>query len=82
MSLAINVHHVTQVLLSDGWHEVDDGTFTIDSYEFLDGGGDDAQALHLGGNSGICATGFRFKNSNRDYTCGPLTAIYAVRSSH
>ena len=81
MGLEINVRHVTQVLLSDGWHEVDSGSFTIGSYEFLDRAAGEARTLHAVGDNGICAAGFRFKNSSRDYTSGPLTAILAVRSS-
>ena len=36
MSLAIDVEKITRVLLADGWHEVYEKSFTIDSYEFLE----------------------------------------------
>lgn len=81
MSLAIDVDHVTEVLLADGWHQVLDGSFTLDAYEYLwysAGNPDEAQILHGGGNSGVCATGFGFKSSD-GWLYGPLTAIQAVK---
>lgn len=74
MSLAIEVDEVAGVLLADGWHVVDDDSFDLDSYEFLHG----EVPLHLGGQSGICATGFAFKEGG-DVVLGPLTSILAVR---
>jgi hypothetical protein len=83
MSLAIDVDHITAVLLSDGWHDVVAKSFTTDSYEYLwypsAGSKHDFQLLHGGGASGVCATGFEFKTADGDRMAGPLTAIQAVR---
>lgn len=35
MSLAIDVDTVVRVLLADGWHDVEDASFGLDSYEYL-----------------------------------------------
>jgi hypothetical protein len=65
MSLAIDVDKVTGVLLADGWHEVVEKSFMLDSYEFLwwpegEQQGKEPQIAHGGGDSGVCATGFQF----------------------
>lgn len=84
MSLSIDPSGVTDVLLADGWHEVFDLSFGLDSYEYVEEGG---FVLHGGGASGICATGFIFHElvfedgERQQYTCGgPLTSILAVRT--
>ena len=86
MSLAIDVDKVKGVLLSDGWYEVKDRSFVLDSYEYLwwPEGADGAKieepdVVHGGGQSGVCATGFTFKGNEGDWISGPLTAIEAVR---
>ena len=38
MSLAIDVDRINRVLLADGWHAVKGGSFTLDSYEYIDAG--------------------------------------------
>jgi hypothetical protein len=38
MSLAIDVDIIEKVLLSDGWHEVADGSLQVDAYEYIHGG--------------------------------------------
>ena len=100
MSLAIDVDLVTHVLIADGWHTVEERSFTMDSYEFMwsgapgktvadlqrddDAGGRtyrDPMVLHSGGNSGVCATGFSFKEEGSGWMSGPLTAVLAVRHS-
>lgn len=75
MSLAIDVDNVTAVLLADGWHTVVDDSFNLDAYEYTWQG----EALHGGGQSGVCATGYAFTDSDGDSLAGPLTAILAVR---
>jgi len=77
MSLAIKANEVARVLLSDGWHDVVDGSFNLDSYEFLD---EDGGLLHGGGDYGVCASGFGFMEKGRDgrYLHGPLTSIQAI----
>jgi hypothetical protein len=86
MSLMIDVDKVEAVLLADGWHEIADRSFRLDSYEFVWGNqyqrdNDEFTTMHGGGQSGICATGFAFHNPNQQTIAGPLTAILAVRSS-
>lgn len=77
MSLAINAGAVQAVLL-ERWHTVQPGSFSIDSYEFLDGDDDRAFVLHGGGRSGVCASGFEFQKTDNIWIAGPLTAIQAV----
>ena len=79
MSLAIDVDKVRAVLLADGWHEVAEKSFDLDSYEYSHG----SETIHEGGQGGVCSTGFRFKEfkeGTRGYLYGPLTAIIAIRS--
>ena len=93
MSLAIEVDDITQVLLADGWHTVDEASFGIDSYEFIWREGMDdnpmlaggqekhiAAAGHRGSTSRehIAAAGFRFTESDH-VLCGPLTSVLAVK---
>lgn len=83
MSIAIEATNVRRVLLADGWHTIEHGSFTIDSYEFIQPRGDyDPIVLHSGGQSGICAAGFSFEESREGdetvWTSGPLTAVLAV----
>lgn len=76
MSLYIDVDHVTEVLLADGWHTVTNDSFDIDSYEYHH----DENALLLGGNEPLIpARGFVFEESKDVFTSGPLTSVLAVR---
>lgn len=77
MSLRIKTEHINEVLLADGWHNVIEGSFILDSYEFMDRG----DLVHGGGEAGICATGFWFTEPNGLTTEGPLTSVIAVRRS-
>lgn len=80
MSLGIDVDHVHSVLLADGWHDVWNDSFFLDSYEFMW----DEECVHGGGQSDICAVGFSFTESCVGFPdkpiYGPLTAILAVRT--
>jgi hypothetical protein len=92
VSLAIDIHRVSSVLLADGWHPIVEGSFDLDSYEYVDSEIDFDHPLHCrhgGGRSGVCPTGFTFledvdENAGLAYQCkkvevsGPLTAILAV----
>ena len=93
MSLAIEVDDITQVLLADGWHTVDDASFGIDSFEFMWregmgdspslGGGQEKQiaaAGHRGSTARehIAAAGFSFTEGDH-VVCGPLTSVLAVK---
>jgi hypothetical protein len=76
MSLRIEIGGVKSVLLPDGWHGVRDGTFGLDSYEFVHG----TDMIHGSGESGLCPTGFCFEEeSTGQWLYGPLSAILAVR---
>jgi hypothetical protein len=74
MSLFIDVDTVVAVLLPDGWHEVLNDSFVIDSYEFAQG----EMTLHSEG------AGYSFVTSNPNGSVekvtisGPVTAIQAV----
>lgn len=78
VSLALEVDDVTEVLLGDGWHSVSGESFIIDSFEFVWGD----ELVHGGGQSDVCAAGFRFNVCDDDgritTMAGPLTAILAV----
>lgn len=84
MSLQINYPKITGVLLADGWHPCTG--FGTDSYEFGYYYHDPAWSTgigfnceHGGGQSGVCATGFVFTDTNTgQQIAGPLTAILAV----
>lgn len=79
MSLAIETDLVTRVLLADGWHDVEDKSFEIDSYEFMWLKGMGETPMLRGGQDGLVpAAGYCFKRPNGHIVCGPLTAILAV----
>jgi len=75
MSLAIQTNDVVGVLLADGWHEVKRGSFDLDAYEFEK----DQVEVHGGGKSGVCATGFTFRDLDDGCFMGPLTSVLSVR---
>ena len=83
MSLSIDIARVTDVLLEDGWHEVEDQSFDLDAYEYVQEwenyGEKKSLVIHPGGHAGVCRAGFLFKE-NGAVLMGPLTAILAVRS--
>lgn len=83
MSLMINPGTITGVHLATGRFEIEEGSFTLDSYEYVvpDSNPDrEDLVLHGGGNSGVCATGFTFRTIDRPpvQMWGPLIAILAV----
>lgn len=79
MSLAIDVDKVTDVLLADGWHAVKDYSFSIDSYEYIWGGGGGDTLLGGGNEPLLPAYGFAFTDHTERTLCGPLTAVLAVK---
>jgi hypothetical protein len=76
MSLAIEVDNVTGVLLNDGWHSVIDGSFDMDSYEFLSG-----EFVLVGGGQveGVSAMGATWKEKGKNWVACPLLSILAIR---
>ena len=75
MSLSIQLDDVAAVLLADGWHEVSEAHFDLDSYEYLSGD----HLLHGGGDNGITAIGFWLQQPDGKKIAGPLSSILAVR---
>lgn len=74
MSLDIDCGKVKEVMLSDGWHKVDAGTFDLDAYEFTSAGSD----VLLGGACKlVSSTGATWEDGGRKMFC-PITAILAV----
>ena len=77
MGLAIDIDKVAEVLLTDGWHQVE--SFTLDAYEFIQRReGKEPIVLHGGGQNGVCSTGATWKEKGGSFYC-PLSAILAVR---
>lgn len=84
MSLAIDPEDVTHVLLPDGWHHVQPGTFILDSFEFVDGADDSVGGILLGGGREplVAALGYEFQErgaSEGTTLAGPINRLYAVR---
>ena len=71
MSLAIREQEVVGMLLADGWHDVEPGTFFIDSYEYIHEDG----SLSVGG----IGAGFHAEDLKQGEMAGPLSSILAVR---
>src|SRR5712692_11207555 len=77
MSLAIDVDHVSEVLLSDGeWHRVAEGSFELDSYEYVRAADGPNAAPRLGGGQEklVPATGARW--TERGDTSGNQRAMF------
>jgi hypothetical protein len=83
MSLRIDPNKIFGALIAGEWISVDEGTFDIDAYEYIESG-DDGLVIHGGGQSDVCATGFTFRTTTAaGQSCdvhGPLTAIQAVKT--
>lgn len=89
MSLSIDVEKIKEVLLADRqWHQVADGSFEIDAYEFLRGsefkpGVEEAGMLLKTGSEGLLSTrGARWSEvdsgGKRRLVFCPITAIQAI----
>ena len=65
MSLAITMEKVIAILLADGWHSVQKGSFILDAYEFRDEGG--CHLVKGGSVEGICSTGAEWLELGRDF---------------
>lgn len=76
MTLGLDVHMVSHVLLADGWHTVQGDTFMLDAYEYFD----EKHAVLKGGSvQGVSSTGAIWTESNGARVACPVTAILAVR---
>jgi hypothetical protein len=89
MSLRIDTDRVVAVLLPDGWHEIEDESFDLDAYEFVEFFEEaqpgtspqqrTANLVHGGGDAtGVTETGYTFREGGFRVS-GPLTAVLAVR---
>ena len=85
---AIDVDYVESVLLADGWHHVNEGSFTLDPYQFVKA--TDAQAavgdceVLYPSPSGTPPLGFAFTEQDSitgdlRRLGGPLSSIIAVQ---
>jgi predicted RNA binding protein YcfA (HicA-like mRNA interferase family) len=73
MSFAIPIEKVYEVLLTDGWHKVEQKSFRVDSYEYTDG-----RRVIVGGHV-VPTTGASWREVSGEQVACPLTAILAVR---
>ena len=83
VSIELSNEHVTRVLLADGWHAVEQGSFRCDEYEydrFFDG--DlvlDKPSRKTGTGEAI---GFSFtERESREVISGPMASILAVATT-
>jgi hypothetical protein len=77
MSLAIDVNTVDMVLLLDGWHEVAESSFDLDSYEYADEG---RMLLEGGMVAGVPTTGATWREPDGSIIACPITSILATKS--
>ena len=91
---SVDVDKVTDVLLADGWHKVENESFMIGGYGFSwrgPGGDGPLRSVRSGDVEALCPVGFEFEEftggseSDPKWTLvrkvsGLLTAILAVRS--
>ena len=67
----IQIKNVTNVLLADGWHAVDEGSFRVDTYQLRTGNTVKAP-------SGTAVDGFEFGLLG-ERVAGPLSSVLAIR---
>jgi hypothetical protein len=75
MSLAIDPESVSAVLMADGWHEIERGSFRVDSYQYLQ---DELALSEDVGITGFCFDTERGGMMAGSRVAGPLTSILAV----
>jgi len=75
MTLGIQLGEIKHVLLGDRWHECEAESFTLDTYEFMDGD----QAVARGDGQLITVVGFMFREPGGQIVAGPLSSILAVQ---
>lgn len=85
MSLLIDIDRVTGVLLADGWHDVDEESFEVDSYEMVQGRRQESverDRIVLGGGEceGISSHGATWHGKDRHQMYCPLPNIIALRT--
>ena len=78
MTLRIDTHSVNSVLLPDNeWHTVEDGSFTVDQWEYVDSSSGQ-QRSPLGVDARRPGFQFREKSTGR-LVSGPVSSVLAVR---
>jgi len=75
MALGIQLSEIKSVLLADRWHEVDQRSFTVDTYEFNEGD----TAVARGDGHLLSVAGFMFWEPGGQIVAGPLSSILAVQ---
>lgn len=73
MSVGIPIEKVSEVLLQDGWHSVQEKSFKVVSYEYTDG-----QRVIVGGQA-VPTTGASWCEASGEQVTCPLTSILAVK---
>jgi hypothetical protein len=83
MAKAVHVSDITALLLSDGWHSVQPGSFNLAPYAIVDGTPEDNDLAikQMPGTNGITRAGWYCQEQQGFVLCGPLTAIVALRGS-
>jgi hypothetical protein len=88
--MSIEAKKVHAILLSDGWHQVEPGTFTFARQEFIITSGSKTRRTDTSDLStnffflptGICPYWFQcIESSSRKQLHGPLTAVHAMRTN-
>ena len=76
MALSIDVEWVSAVLLGDGWHVIQPGTFRIEEYQF---DSDDPESLEVAPQKGYAFVKVDQLTRNVQHYVGPLAYLLAVR---
>jgi hypothetical protein len=76
MSLPIEVENVIGVLLKDGWHDVEEKSFEIDTYQYLREG---VPKLDGRQGDGECSLGATWKERGGSWVACTFPSIVAVK---
>ena len=83
MSLNINIELVTEVLLPDGWHPVQQGSFQVGTYELVRWGSRDpaTEVPEQRTKDALSDMGYTFYAPDGSQVAGPITQLQAVKLS-
>jgi hypothetical protein len=76
MAASIDVQWVSAVLLADGWHIIQPGTFRIEEYQFAS---DDPDDLVVPAQKGYAFSKVDQLTRNLQHYVGPLSYVLSVR---
>ena len=76
--IGIDIDNVERVLLTDGWHQIKDGSFLVGNYGFLRGQTIIVNAIAIKGTASHWA---RWTESEGKVLACPLTAVLALGSA-